>query len=129
MAHSCSSDLSSLFFFFGILQIRYLREDKPHGSAGGLYHFRNLIMEDSPVSLQGSYYIESFFFCVLWTKCFFSHLSSYIYFLQSHIFLLNCDVCCSFPLPKMLGIFFFINPNLVRSHLMVLKVVLNYCYF
>jgi hypothetical protein len=32
-------------------------------------------------------------------------------------------------LPKMLGIFFFINPNLVRSHLMVLKVVLNYCYF
>jgi hypothetical protein len=59
-------------------------------------------MEDSPVSLQGSYYIESFFFCVLWTKCFFSHLSSYIYFLQSHIFLLNCDVCCSFPLPKML---------------------------
>jgi mannose-1-phosphate guanylyltransferase len=48
--------------------VRYLREDKPHGSAGGLYHFRNLIMEDSP----------------------------------SHIFLLNCDVCCSFPLPKML---------------------------
>ncbi|KAH0875912.1 hypothetical protein HID58_073274 [Brassica napus] len=48
--------------------VRYLREDKPHGSAGGLYHFRNLIMEDDP----------------------------------SHIFLLNCDVCCSFPLPEML---------------------------
>ncbi|CAF2140045.1 unnamed protein product [Brassica napus] len=48
--------------------VRYLREDKPHGSAGGLYHFRNLIMEDNP----------------------------------SHIFLLNCDVCCSFPLPEML---------------------------
>ncbi|XP_010416348.1 PREDICTED: mannose-1-phosphate guanyltransferase alpha-like [Camelina sativa] len=48
--------------------VRYLREDKPHGSAGGLYHFRNLIMEDSP----------------------------------THIFLLNCDVCCSFPLPEML---------------------------
>ncbi|CAA0836096.1 ADP-glucose pyrophosphorylase family protein [Striga hermonthica] len=48
--------------------VRYLREDKPHGSAGGLYNFRDLIMEDNP----------------------------------SHIFLLNCDVCCSFPLPQML---------------------------
>ncbi|XP_022738096.1 mannose-1-phosphate guanyltransferase alpha-B-like isoform X2 [Durio zibethinus] len=48
--------------------VRYLREDKPHGSAGGLYNFRHLIMEDNP----------------------------------SHIFLLNCDVCCSFPLPEML---------------------------
>ncbi|KAK4767890.1 hypothetical protein SAY87_003031 [Trapa incisa] len=48
--------------------VRYLKEDKPHGSAGGLYSFRDLIMEDSP----------------------------------SHIFLLNCDVCCSFPLPEML---------------------------
>ncbi|XVF54193.1 hypothetical protein PTKIN_Ptkin05aG0161000 [Pterospermum kingtungense] len=48
--------------------VRYLREDKPHGSAGGLYNFKDLIMEDNP----------------------------------SHIFLLNCDVCCSFPLPEML---------------------------
>ncbi|CAI0398991.1 unnamed protein product [Linum tenue] len=48
--------------------VRYLREDKPHGSAGGLYNFRDLIMEDNP----------------------------------AHIFLLNCDVCCSFPLPEML---------------------------
>uniref|UniRef100_A0A5B7AHR1 Putative mannose-1-phosphate guanyltransferase alpha n=1 Tax=Davidia involucrata TaxID=16924 RepID=A0A5B7AHR1_DAVIN len=48
--------------------VRYLREDKPHGSAGGLYYFRDLIMEDAP----------------------------------SHIFLLNCDVCCNFPLPDML---------------------------
>lgn len=48
--------------------VRYLREDKPHGSAGGLYNFRDQIMEDSP----------------------------------SHIVLLNCDVCCSFPLPEML---------------------------
>ncbi|CAI9109569.1 OLC1v1009413C1 [Oldenlandia corymbosa var. corymbosa] len=48
--------------------VRYLKEDKPHGSAGGLYYFRDLIMEDSP----------------------------------SHIFLLNCDVCCNFPLPEML---------------------------
>ncbi|XP_056169876.1 uncharacterized protein LOC115688313 isoform X1 [Syzygium oleosum] len=48
--------------------VRYLKEEKPHGSAGGLYHFRNLIMEDS----------------------------------HSHIFLLNCDVCCNFPLTDML---------------------------
>ncbi|XP_068641500.1 uncharacterized protein [Aristolochia californica] len=48
--------------------VRYLKEDKPLGSAGGLYNFRDRIMEDSP----------------------------------SHIFLLNCDVCCSFPLPEML---------------------------
>ncbi|KAK4603854.1 hypothetical protein RGQ29_012388 [Quercus rubra] len=48
--------------------VRYLKEDKPHGSAGGLYYFRDMIMEDSP----------------------------------SHIFLLNCDVCCNFPLPDML---------------------------
>ncbi|XP_074279417.1 uncharacterized protein LOC141604803 isoform X2 [Silene latifolia] len=48
--------------------VRYLKEDRPHGSAGGLYYFRNLIMEDEP----------------------------------SHIFLLNCDVCCSFPLASML---------------------------
>lgn len=48
--------------------VRYLKEDKPHGSAGGIYYFRDLIMEEFP----------------------------------SHIFLLNCDVCCNFPLPEML---------------------------
>ncbi|GLU11196.1 hypothetical protein SLE2022_279560 [Rubroshorea leprosula] len=48
--------------------VRYLKEDKPHGSAGALYYFRNTVMEDNP----------------------------------SHIFLLNFDVCCSFPLPDML---------------------------
>lgn len=48
--------------------VRYLKEEKPHGSAGGLYNFRDLIMDDDP----------------------------------SHIFLLNCDVCCSFPLLEML---------------------------
>lgn len=31
------------------VSVRYLKEDKPHGSAGGLYYFRDLIMEDSPV--------------------------------------------------------------------------------
>ncbi|KAL8230642.1 hypothetical protein R6Q57_000420 [Mikania cordata] len=50
------------------IPVKYLKEDKPHGSAGGLYNFRDLIMEDNP----------------------------------SHIFLLNCDVCCTFPLPEML---------------------------
>ncbi|URE16292.1 mannose-1-phosphate guanyltransferase [Musa troglodytarum] len=50
------------------LPVRYLREDKPHGSAGGLYSFRDYIMEEDP----------------------------------SHIVLLNCDVCSSFPLPDML---------------------------
>ncbi|GJT14846.1 mannose-1-phosphate guanyltransferase alpha-like protein [Tanacetum coccineum] len=50
------------------IPVRYLKEDKPHGSAGGLYYFKDLIMEDNP----------------------------------SHIVLLNCDVCCSFPLPQML---------------------------
>jgi len=29
---------------------RYLREDKPHGSAGGLYKFQDLLMDDDPVS-------------------------------------------------------------------------------
>ncbi|KAF6159855.1 hypothetical protein GIB67_032939 [Kingdonia uniflora] len=50
------------------IPVRYLREDKPHGSAGALFNFRDVIMEECP----------------------------------SHIFLLNCDVCCSFPLQGML---------------------------
>lgn len=48
--------------------VRYLKEDRPLGSAGGLYSFRDYILEENP----------------------------------SHIFLLNCDVCCSFPLPELL---------------------------
>lgn len=35
---------------------RYLREDKPHGSAGGLYNFQDLLMEDDPVSSDFSYH-------------------------------------------------------------------------
>ncbi|KAL6594966.1 hypothetical protein ACP70R_048069 [Stipagrostis hirtigluma subsp. patula] len=31
------------------IPVRYLREDKPHGSAGELYSFRDYTMEDSPV--------------------------------------------------------------------------------
>ncbi|KAI9120611.1 hypothetical protein K1719_007644 [Acacia pycnantha] len=50
------------------LPVRYLKEEKPHGSAGAFHCFRDAIMEDNP----------------------------------SHIFLLNCDVCCSFPLPAIL---------------------------
>eukprot|EP01018_Ginkgo_biloba_P035577 Gb_12675 [translate_table: standard] len=30
--------------------LRYLREDKPHGSAGGLYNFKELLMEDDPLN-------------------------------------------------------------------------------
>ncbi|PHT31714.1 hypothetical protein CQW23_28051 [Capsicum baccatum] len=33
------------------IPVRYLKEDKPHGSAGGLYNFRDLLMEDSPVGI------------------------------------------------------------------------------
>ncbi|KAJ4826442.1 hypothetical protein Tsubulata_013634 [Turnera subulata] len=35
--------------------LRYLKEDKPHGSAGGLYHFRDVIMEDNPVSAESAH--------------------------------------------------------------------------
>ncbi|KAG6429866.1 hypothetical protein SASPL_107921 [Salvia splendens] len=31
--------------------VRYLKEDRPHGSAGGLYNFRDQIMEESPVAI------------------------------------------------------------------------------
>lgn len=51
------------------IPVRYLREDKPHGSAGGLYNFRDLLTEDYP----------------------------------NNIFVMNCDVCCSFPLADMLS--------------------------
>ncbi|KAF7123075.1 hypothetical protein RHSIM_Rhsim12G0161200 [Rhododendron simsii] len=71
--------------------VRYLREDKPHGSAGGLYNFRDLILEDNPV----------FIFCY-YTSAKASPLTFVIVERISHIFLLNCDVCCSFPLPEML---------------------------
>ncbi|KHG11736.1 Mannose-1-phosphate guanyltransferase alpha-B [Gossypium arboreum] len=36
------------------IPVRYLKEDKPHGSAGGLYYFRNIIMEDNPVSAESA---------------------------------------------------------------------------
>jgi mannose-1-phosphate guanylyltransferase len=31
------------------IPVRYLKEDKPHGSAGALYYFRDRIMEEKPV--------------------------------------------------------------------------------
>ncbi|CAH9090335.1 unnamed protein product [Cuscuta europaea] len=34
--------------------VRYLKEDKPHGSGGGLYNFRDMVMEDSPVSPESA---------------------------------------------------------------------------
>jgi len=38
-----------MWFNEGNFYFRYLREEKPHGSAGGLYSFRDYIMEDNPV--------------------------------------------------------------------------------
>ncbi|CAN0900710.1 Mannose-1-phosphate guanyltransferase alpha [Linum grandiflorum] len=77
--------------------VRYLREDKPHGSAGGLYNFRDLIMEDDPVFILTLF---SFGGCedIIDTL----NTDTLFLFRQTHIFLLNCDVCCSFPLPEML---------------------------
>ncbi|GLJ08966.1 hypothetical protein SUGI_0099410 [Cryptomeria japonica] len=49
------------------IPVRYLCEDKPHGSAGALFKFRDLLMEDSP----------------------------------KEIFVMHCDICCSFPLGEM----------------------------
>lgn len=48
--------------------VRYLREDKSHGSAGGLNFFKDRLLEDNP----------------------------------KYIFVLNTDVCSSFPLVEML---------------------------
>lgn len=48
--------------------IKYLREYQPLGTAGGLYHFRDVILKNSP----------------------------------KRFFVLNADVCCSFPLKEML---------------------------
>lgn len=53
------------------LQVRYLREYTALGTAGGLYHFRDAILKNSP----------------------------------DRFFVLNADVCCSFPLSEMLKIF------------------------
>ncbi|EGX44092.1 Proteasome subunit alpha type-2 [Orbilia oligospora] len=50
--------------------IKYLREYEPLGTAGGLYHFRDVILKGSP----------------------------------KRFFVLNADVCCSFPLKEMLQI-------------------------
>lgn len=38
-----------MWFLVDSVESRYLKEDKPHGSAGGLYYFRDMIMEDCPV--------------------------------------------------------------------------------
>ncbi|KAH7529184.1 hypothetical protein FEM48_Zijuj05G0157500 [Ziziphus jujuba var. spinosa] len=67
--------------------VRYLKEEKPHGSAGGLNNFSDLIMEDNPVVFLTYYLMLTLLLNYEW---------------QSHILVLNCDVCCSFPLPEML---------------------------
>ncbi|KAJ9152247.1 Nucleotide-diphospho-sugar transferase [Coniochaeta hoffmannii] len=56
---------------FPNLSIKYLREYQALGTAGGLYHFRDIILKGRP----------------------------------QHIFVLNSDVCCSFPLNEMLKMF------------------------
>lgn len=38
-----------MWFLVDSVESRYLKEDKPHGSAGGLYYCRDMIMEDCPV--------------------------------------------------------------------------------
>lgn len=53
------------------LTIKYLREYKALGTAGGLYHFRDAILKGRP----------------------------------ERLFVLNSDVCCSFPLNEMLKMF------------------------
>eukprot|EP00898_Chlorokybus_atmophyticus_P000856 jgi/Chlat1/1771/Chrsp134S02093 len=51
-----------------VRHVVYLKEEKPHGSAGGLLHFKDVILEDNP----------------------------------ENIFVINCDVCSSFPLAELL---------------------------
>lgn len=50
------------------VNMRYLREDKPLGTAGGLRFFKDEILQGNPASL----------------------------------FVLHCDICCSFPLNEMM---------------------------
>ncbi|EGO54739.1 hypothetical protein NEUTE1DRAFT_118303 [Neurospora tetrasperma FGSC 2508] len=56
---------------FPQLTIKYLREYQALGTAGGLYHFRDIILKGRP----------------------------------ERLFVLNSDVCCSFPLGEMLRLF------------------------
>ncbi|KAI5298747.1 dynamin-like GTPase mgm1, partial [Ascosphaera pollenicola] len=56
---------------FPQLRIQYLREYTALGTAGGLYHFRDIILKGKP----------------------------------DRVFVINADVCCSFPLLEMLKLF------------------------
>jgi mannose-1-phosphate guanylyltransferase len=56
---------------FPTITIKYLREYEALGTAGGLYHFRDIILKGRP----------------------------------ERLFVLNADVCCSFPLDDMLKLF------------------------
>lgn len=51
-------EMNALAFELAI--IRYLKEEKPHGSAGGLYNFRDMIMEDSPVRIFMTHFLFYF---------------------------------------------------------------------
>ena len=58
--------------------------------------------------------------------------STFFVFLQSQIFLLNCDVCCSFPLPEMLGKLLIcgtISMSLIIAHhLLIIAPFLQFWY-
>jgi hypothetical protein len=124
--------------FSDFVHSRYLQEDKPHGSAGGLYKFKDFLMEDDPVILrftpQGNAWSLMCLLQALWflkgpildhhfslatfgisfnfnLACLppiyivrdsfkLMGMSDYV---QDDIVVLNCDVCCSFPLAEMLG--------------------------
>lgn len=45
-----------VLIYMWIWYVRYLREEKPRGSAGGLYSFRDYILEDNPVCIS-SYWL------------------------------------------------------------------------
>ncbi|KAJ8770362.1 hypothetical protein K2173_014975 [Erythroxylum novogranatense] len=87
--------------------VRYLREDKPHGSASRLYNFRDLIMEDNPILIPCyPILIVAPFYSIHYQDAYvvryYGNYKLIMWNVNSHIFVLNCDVYCSFPLPEML---------------------------
>ncbi|KAF2116212.1 nucleotide-diphospho-sugar transferase [Lophiotrema nucula] len=63
--------INSISNVFPQLSVKYLREYQALGTAGGLYHFRDVILKGKP----------------------------------ERFFVLNADVCCSFPLTEMLKLY------------------------
>lgn len=63
---------------------RYLKEDKPHGSAGGLYYFRDMIMEENPVRFLFIFSSLTLFWAILLEQSWLLNSHSF-FFLSSHI--------------------------------------------